>query len=290
VNVHRRAILFMIAFVAPWAFVESLASRVLLRYSPFQVVFTRYVVHLALMFAVWGFRAPSSLVRTSRPVYQLGRSLLMLGMPASYVFSFARGVDPRLLTSVFWLSPLFVLALGVVFLGERPGLGVWLASAAAYAALYLFTGFSPLPRLSLLIFPLCMAATLSAYVVMTRPLRTEPVRANLFYTALGVAVSLLPFIPHLWITPSPADFLVMATIGVVGFGGLFALDRATALAPTWVSAPFLYLQVPTFMVMERCLGRAQFGIRGLVATSFVALAALYLWRRESPGTAEAARV
>jgi drug/metabolite transporter (DMT)-like permease len=290
VNTHRRAILFMLLFVVLWASVECMAGRILFAYSPFQVVFTRYAVHLTLMFAVWGFREPLSLVRTKRPVYQVARSLLMLAMPASFVFAVLRGVDPRLLNSVFWLAPLFVLALGAVFLGERPSAAAWLSSLAAYAALHLFNGIAPWPRPSMLFFPFVMAATLSGYIVMTRSLRTEPTRVNLFYTALGVALCLLPFMPRVWITPSPLDLLVMVAVGVLGFVALYAVDRATAKAPTWVSAPFLYLQQPTFVILMRCLGRVQFGMKGLVATSLVVLAGLYLWRRESGGSACAARV
>ncbi|MGQ3076253.1 MAG: hypothetical protein ACT7A5_34725, partial [Ferrovibrionaceae bacterium] len=61
---NRRAILLMLAFVLLWAGIEAMAANVLRHYSPYQVVWTRYAVHLALMLALWGWREPASLWQT----------------------------------------------------------------------------------------------------------------------------------------------------------------------------------------------------------------------------------
>jgi drug/metabolite transporter (DMT)-like permease len=281
VNPRRRAILFMCAHAALWALTESIAVGVLTRYSAYQVVFTRYAVQLALMFVVWGFRAPHSLVRTRRPVFQLARSLLMVGMPASFVLSAARGIDMRTLNSVLWLSPFLVFGLSSSLLKERPSVGAWGASVLAYGALFLFTGVPSLVPVSALFFAFCMAAAFSVYVVMTRSLRSEPIRANLFYTALGVVLCLSPFVPGLWVTPSLVDMLVMATVGLLGFLTLYALHRATEIAPASVSVPFLFVQLPASTAIARHLGYAQFGVLGLIATAILALCGLYLWLREA---------
>jgi drug/metabolite transporter (DMT)-like permease len=182
-----------------------------------------------------------------------------------------------------------MLGLSSLFLRERPSITVWVTSALAYCALFLFTGAPSRVSLSSLFFAFGMAATLSVYVVMTRSLRSESTRANLFYTAFGVALCLLPFIPGLWITPTLGDFLTMAAIGVVGFVALWALDRSTAVAPASVSAPFFFVQLPTSMFLGRLLGYAQFGVKGLMATVILALCGLYLWTRED-GAAVPARV
>ena len=48
----RRAMVYMAGFAFFWAVVEALAAGILRDYSPYQVVFTRYVVHMLLMLAV----------------------------------------------------------------------------------------------------------------------------------------------------------------------------------------------------------------------------------------------
>lgn len=287
---RRRAILYMVAFATLWPLVEVLAGTLRLGYSPYQVVFTRYLVHIALMAAVWGFRDPLSLVRTRRPIFQLARSLLMLGMPASYVLALTRGVPGSTLLSIFWLSPFVMLGLAVVFLRERASLAAWCSALVSYVGIRLFVGVAPLPDLLSLVFAVGIGLTLAVYVVMTRSLRTECTRANLFYTAFGVAAALLPVMPRLWMSPPPLDLAKMIGVGVLGFFTLYAVDRATALSPVPVSAPFVYVQMPTLLFMQRCLGQAHIGVRGLVASSIIVLPGLYLWTREDRGSVSAARV
>ena len=87
-NATRRGMLCMIAFALLWALVEVFASWLSRPYSPYQVVWARYGSHLAIMLAIWGWRDPLVLVRTRRPALQIARSLLMLVMPAAWIFHY----------------------------------------------------------------------------------------------------------------------------------------------------------------------------------------------------------
>src|SRR3954468_455409 len=106
---EQRAVFFMLIFVALWAAIEDLGGRMHRLYSPYQVVWTRYVVHLAFMFVALGGRNVSRLWHTRRPVYQFARSLLMVAMPASLIVAYQHSVSPAMVLSIFWLSPLLVL-------------------------------------------------------------------------------------------------------------------------------------------------------------------------------------
>ena len=276
----RRGMLLMVLFVAIWAAVEALAGRVLRVYSPYQVVFTRYAVHLALMLAVWGFRDPGSLWRTRRPAYQLSRSLLMLCMPASWVMAAQAGVDPGTASSIFWLSPLFILGFGRLVLGERAPLALWIAAAAAVAGAFAVCGFHRVPPAWLVVFPLAMAGSFSLYVAMTRSLRTETTRANLFYTALGVALALSVAMPRLWVWPSARDLSAMVAIGVIGFGALWALDALAAAAPVSITAPLAPLQLGFTIGLDVGLRRELPGLRVMAALALIGVAAAYAFVRE----------
>ncbi|HTQ06407.1 MAG TPA: DMT family transporter [Polyangiaceae bacterium] len=284
-----RAMGFMAVFAATWAAVEVLAARALTVYSPFQVVFTRYVVHLVVLFALAGRTDPAGLVRTKRLAYQIGRSLLMLGMPACFVFAFRSGVDPRTASAIFWLSPLFIVAFGALVLRERPAPSALAATLAATAGAVLFSGFGPWPGLRLLVLPLGMAGTFSLYVAMTRGLRDEDTRTNLFYTAAGVALALAPFMPRVWVTPTLGDFAVMCGVGSLGLLGLYALDRATHLAPVAVTAPVVCVQLPLNLLLQCVVGRAALRRRDLAGTAVVLAALLFVWLRERRRAVEPAR-
>ena len=273
--------LLAIAFVVGWTVVELIAAGVLARVSPFQVVWTRYVVHLVLMLLVFGWRRPARLWRSRRPAYQLLRSLLMVGMPASWIFAMQAGVDAGLLMAIFWLSPLIVLALARIMLAEVAPAGVWIAALIGWAGAFLVLGHNALPAAPmLLLLPLAMAACFSLYVVMTRSLRDEETRANLFYSAAGVALFLTPFMPAVWTTPAAGDLLVMSAVGVLGFLSLLALDRMAAAAPVSRTAPMLYLQVPTTIVLLLGSGGGAITWRIAAGLLLIVFAACYAGSRK----------
>ena len=279
---NRRAILLMLAFVSLWATIEVMAGHVLRHYSPYQVVWTRYAVHLALMLLIWGWREPASLWRTRRPVFHLSRSLLMLGMPASWVIGMQMGVPVDAVMTIFWVSPLLIIGLAQLFLRDQVPLSIWVVTAIAGLGSLLVHGLGALPSPGLMVYPLGMALCFSLYVVMTRSLRTETTRTNLFYTALGVFLVLTPAMPGLWITPALPDLLTMVAIGVLGYGALYALDRMTEAAPVSVSAPFAYLQIAftVALFLIAGVGHDMSVRRTALGLLMIAGAALYVWVRE----------
>jgi drug/metabolite transporter (DMT)-like permease len=277
----RRSVACMALFAALWAAVELLAGTLSRAYSPYQVVFTRYAVHLGLMAAVWGWRAPASLWRTARPAYQLVRSALMLVMPATFVLSLRAGIAPATVLAIFAATPLLILALARLHLGERAPWPAWAAAGAAGIGAAAALEPAPLPSPALALLPLAMAAAFSLYVVMTRSLRAEGTRTNLFYTAAGVAAALSLDMPRVWITPTPRDAAVMAGIGLLGWAGLWALDRMAALAPVSLAAPAAGLYA-AFAVASRALaGHAAPGARGVAGLLVLLAAGAWPWARPS---------
>jgi drug/metabolite transporter (DMT)-like permease len=268
--------------VALWTAVEALAAGVLRTYSPYQVVFTRYAVHLALAAALWGGRDPIGLVRTGRPAAHVGRSLLMLVMPASWILAGERGVPVDTTLAVFWTSPLLVLALARLVLRERSPRAAWVLAALASAGAMALHRPRSLPPLELLAYPAAMALSFSLYLVATRALRTEPLRANLFHTALWVALPLSFAMPRLWSRPSLPDLAAMVGVGLLGFGALWALDRMAAAAPLGTAAPIVGLQAPMALGLATLAGAELPGPKRALAAALVvaAAAAAWAWRRE----------
>jgi drug/metabolite transporter (DMT)-like permease len=282
-NAARRSMAWMIAFVALWALVEALASDLHRRYSPWQVVWTRYAVHLLLMLAAFGWRDPGSLWRTRRPAFQLARSLLMVAMPAAAVFGLAGGLDADTLMAGFWLAPLLILGLALSVLRERVPAMAWIACGVAFAGTLLSTVHGDVPSARQFAYPLAMALSFSVYVVMTRSLRTEATRVNLFYTALGVFVVLTPLMPREWVAPDGHDLALMGAIGAVGLGALCALDRFAHAAPVSIAAPMAYLQLPIALALALATGAGHPIIRpgALAGLLLVGAAAAAAWLRAS---------
>lgn len=275
----RRSMWLMIAFVLLWTLVELVAASLLARYTVYQIVWTRYAVHLLLMLALWGWRDPLGLVRTRRPSFQLARSGLMLVMPVSWFVGTQAGVPLDTTMGIFWCAPLMILGAAMLFLGERVPPAAWgLSILGAVGGLLLFAP-EPLGTLhpAWLLAPLAMGLSFALYVVMTRSLRDEPLRANLFYTAFGVFALLTPVQPFVWITPGAGDLARLVAVGLLGFLTLLALDRMAAAAPVSVATPLVFLQLSLTIVLGLALGQVTPDLRSAVALVLVSVPALVLW-------------
>lgn len=268
-----------VTFTGVWAGVEVLAARALHlhHYTTYQIVWTRYGVHLLLMLLVWGMRHPASLIATRRPAFQLGRSMLMVGMPASWAIAVGRGAPPATVLAIFWLAPLMVLALAAAGLGERPGRQDWLLTGCGFVGTCLIFHPRVLPGTLNFVLALTMGLTFSLYIVMTRSLRSELTRVNVFLTALGVFVVLTPVMPHVWIAPPRHDLLLFAGIGLFGFVMLWLLDRLAAAAPVSWTAPLLYLQVLFTALLAVVVGHQHPGRASMLGIGCILLAALVTW-------------
>lgn len=280
----RRGMTLMIGFVGLWAIVEALAAPIFSRISPYQIVWTRYGVHLAFMIALWGWRDPGLLLRTRQPVYQLGRSLLMLCMPASFVIATQRGVSGHTLVTLFWLAPLMILGMAHLLLKERVRLRYWLVAVVMFVGVCFIDGSVRIESISGVVFPLAMASSFGLYVVMTRNLRGEPIQTNLFYTALGVFLCLSLAMPALWVAPSWMEMAVMVGVGLLGFGALLTLDWAVSSAPLSSTAPFLYIQLPLTIMIAMSLSYFEPGVRTTCGLALIAGAAVYLWFARADST------
>jgi drug/metabolite transporter (DMT)-like permease len=224
---------WMVVFVALWVLVEVICTWFHLAYSPFQVVWARYASHLAIMLAIFGWRDPLALIRTRRPLLQIGRSLLMLVMPTAWVVAVSRGLDVDTVLSLFGVSPLLICVLGVLLLKEWPSRAIWMSSVVvSIGALFCLSLQGALP-LSGVAAALICAGSFSLYCVLTRMLTTETLRANMFYTALGVFAALTLYMPRVWVTPTAHDAAIMVLVGAVGLISLLALDRAAETAPVF---------------------------------------------------------
>ena len=250
----RRVMAWAGLFAVTWALLEIAVGVALHgRYHVLQIVWCRYAAHIVAVMLIWGLRRPM-LWRTRRPIFQISRSLMMLAMPASFAWAIHEGVSLDFVESLFWTAPLQIVLIAWMFLREPPPLLAW--AAAVFGAVGSAAIFGHLFAGSILGVVLALAGSLSfsAYVVMTRSLRTEPAPTNLFYTGLAVFVVLTPFMPHVWTWPTPADWAVLAMIGVAGVGALYALERACESGPVWIAAIMMFAQVICIGMLDVATG------------------------------------
>jgi drug/metabolite transporter (DMT)-like permease len=228
--------------MALWTGVEALGPRLGRPISPFQVVWTRYAVHLAVLLVLVGVRQRWRLLHTKRPGLQLLRSSMMLSMPLCFVLAL-RYQSERETWAIFWWSPIVTMVVGWAALAEpRPPLHRWATAGAGMAMMGVILAPSAPGGVTGPALSTAMGMSFVGYLALTRVLRAESTESKLLYTALGVFLALCPVLPFVWEWPTPRALAVMSAIGVVGLGGLWALDRAFDSLPVSWAAPFAYAQ------------------------------------------------
>ena len=145
---------------------------------------------------------------------------------------------------------MLVLTFAALIDRERAAVATWAAAALGTVAAWVYFAPTGVPSPGAIVFGLAMAGSFALYIPMTRRLREEPLRTNLFYTAIVPLVALLPLMPRVWVTPAFSELLGLAFIGAVGWSALLALDRAADAAPVSLTAPLLHLQVGPIMLFS----------------------------------------
>ncbi len=251
--------------------VEMLASHLTHALSGYQVVWTRYGVHLLFMWLVIRPRVGSTMVRTARPLRQIAHGACMIGMPVCYLVTLGR-VSATESALWFWTTP---FALLVLALGSREGRGLkpWLAAAIGFAGVVLI-GHPPFHLHRALLGPIGTGAFFALYLRLTRDMHDEPLMTTLFYTAATVFVPFTLLMPFVWHWPALHDWAVLTGIGLSGWLWLFFLDKLTAAAPLATIAPVLYLEVLLTPLLSALTSGALPGRSALLGSGVIVAGAL----------------
>lgn len=221
-----------------WAVLENLGGILTEHYGFEQIVGMRYAVHVAILLLVCSRASLWRLVRTSRPVAQIGRGFCMFVMPMSFIESVSH-MTSEAMWATFWVAPIFVLLIAGTWLRERVRPMLLIAVVGGYGAVLSILGRPPVQGWDAL-WPCAAALSFALYVVLSRRLREEPISTSLFYTGATVLVCMLPFMLPEWRPLDLADTLPVLGVGTVGLVLLYVLDSVLEHARASFVAPFIY--------------------------------------------------
>jgi drug/metabolite transporter (DMT)-like permease len=250
-----------------WLAAETIYKTV--SHYPFQeVIWVRYVIHLLLVLGLVARQRNTELLKTSRPVLQGLRGLMMIGMPVLAVMG-ARSARAADVLAYWQIAPLLVMILSALVLSEPVRFGRWGATVTAFIGACLMVRMDHVTLDSASLSLIGSAMCLGLYQILSRSLGKEPVLTGLFYTGLAVFLPLSPFQPCIWAPPTMMDWVLMAAIGIVGLALLWALDKAYELAPASLVAPYAYL-LPILVSIDH------FAFTGRAPTSLSMMGALVI--------------
>lgn len=232
-------------------------------YPVLQIVIVRSLVALPFTLLFYRYEGGRGLPTTSQRTLETWRGLFLF---LSYT-TFMMGLVALPLADVSAIrnsGPLMITLLSVIVLGETVGLRRWTALFVGFAGVLLIvrpgTGAFNLGSVFVLISVFLYALT----VMVTRKLHATDSSATMSYFSTLVylvgALILAPlvilagdmpaahpsiaFLFRPWAMPTPLDFAIMASLGLVWAAWMYFLARAYSLAQASVAAPFEYLTLP----------------------------------------------
>jgi drug/metabolite transporter (DMT)-like permease len=237
-------IALMCGAVASFSCLDAVAKLLNQHMDTLQVVWARYTFALLLALVLSNPLTHPGLVRTSRPLLQVGRGALLFGSTwLNFVALRYLQLDQTM--AIAFSTPFFVAALSGPLLGEWVGWRRWSAIAVGFLGVVVVTrpgagGIHPAALLTL-----AGAVCYAFYAISTRALsRTDSNETTLLYSNLTGALIMLPVVPFVWTTPGdPLLMVLMVLAGGLGGFGHYLLIAGHRLAPAAVLSPFIYTQL-----------------------------------------------
>jgi drug/metabolite transporter (DMT)-like permease len=243
-------IALMCGALACFACLDTMAKYLNGYMDTLQVVWARYTGALVIAVLIANPFARPALMKTGRPVLQVGRSMLLLGSTLLNFFAL-RWLQLDQALAIVFSTPFFVAMLSGPVLGEWVGWRRWTAICVGFVGVLLvarpgFGGIHPAALISL-----AAAVFYAAYSISTRMLsRTDSSETTLFYSNLVGAAVMLPVVPFVWTTPSdPLVIFLMVVCGAFATVGHYLLILAHRLAPPSLLAPFIYTQIVWVIIL-----------------------------------------
>jgi drug/metabolite transporter (DMT)-like permease len=245
-----------------------------------EIAWIRFLVFALIMVPVMVPGSPVYSLRTRQPGFQLLRGAALLSSSLFFI-SGLRFLPIAEASATGFVSPLFVTALSILFLGERVGLRRWLATAVGLIGVLIIlrpgtSAFHPAA-----FFPLVSALGWACTLIMTRMMSGKEHAATIMtYSSIAGVCILTVLVPFVWVVPTWHDILFGILIGVASTAGQWIVVLAFRYADASVLAPFSYSQ----LLWVSILGFLVFGevpdVWTITGAIFIVASGLYTAHRE----------
>ncbi len=251
-----RGVLFIVSATLLFVCMNTSVKLLSASLSPVQLLWSRNLGHSIFIMALFAPRFGWRLVVSARPAIQLTRSLMLL-TSSSFFFAAIGHVPLADATSVGFTAPFIVAMLAGPVLGERVGLGHWLAIAAGFAGALIVIRPTGGGTNAYALLILGSAACYAVYQLLTRRVAAiDPPETSVTFSALIGTIALSALVPFFWQTPSGVlPWILFAILGFFGGLGHYFVARGFLWGPASILSPMHYVQ----LIWAAALGYVVFG-------------------------------
>jgi drug/metabolite transporter (DMT)-like permease len=245
-----------------------------------EIAWIRFLVFALIMVPAMLPGSPLYALRTSRLGLQGLRGAALLGSSLLFI-SGLRFLPIAEASATSFISPLFVTALSIFFLGESVGVRRWLATAVGLIGVLVILRPGTSAFHLAAFFPVVSALAWAGTLVMTRMLsgKEATITTMTYSSIVGVGI-LTALVPLVWVAPSWHDIMFGILIGVSSTAGQWIVVLAFRYADASVLAPFSYTQ----LLWVSILGFLMFGevpdVWTVTGAAIIVASGLYTAHRE----------
>lgn len=277
-----RGILLILLANFGFAGMDAVSKTLTMEYSIAQILWVRFAFFAGFAtFLAW--RRGGGVMRqfrTTRPVFQTARALLLVAEIGCFIlgFRYLQLAESHSIGAVF---PLIITALSALWLGEQVGVRRWTAVGIGFVGMLVILrpGLAVFDVAALL--PLAGAILFAVYQVMTKLLsRTDSMETILLYTGWVGFIAMSLFGPFDWTWPDAKGWTLLVLAGLLGSIGHATVIKALEVAPASVLQPFNY----TLLIWATTIGFVVFGdlpdLWTVAGATIIVASGLYVWWRE----------
>lgn len=267
-------------------------------YPVHEIVFLRTAVVLPIILMVAHFEHGLAKLRTRRFGAHLTRSVIMFTAYTTYYLGIA-ALPLATAVAISFSAPLFIAALAGPLLGERVGLGRWIAITVGFVGVIIVM-WKDLGALELaILLPVVSAVCYAFSQIQARHIGgTESGPALSFYLTViffilsGLAGLItgsgafehwshpsLAFLLRAWQWPTPGDFLLIACCGICASIGVYCLAQGYRMTEANEASLFEYSALPWAILWGILFFNEVPGFGTLIGVALVVMAGLSaFWR------------
>lgn len=236
-----RGVLLVLCAVLLFSLSDVLAKVLRQSLPAVEVAWLRYLVFAA--FAVALARRSRAGLRPRRPGLQALRGLALLGSAVFFITSLSH-MQVAEATAISFISPAFITALSIPFLGEVVGLRRWAAVGVGLLGVLIVIRPGAGVMAAGAVFPLCSALCWAVSMVITRRMgTTDRAETTLFWSAVTGLVVLTAAVPFGFVPLTAGQVGVALALGACSSVGQYLVILAYRRVSASVLAPFSYAQI-----------------------------------------------
>lgn len=275
-----KGILFLVASTVVFSFCDIITKHLAASLPAAEIAWIRYAAFSCIVVPVVLLAGGKALLRAQRPGLQVLRSFGMIGSTIFFTMGL-RHLPVAESTAIYFISPILIMALSIVFLGESVGWRRWSAAFVGLIGVLVVIRPGTDAFQATALFPLLGATSWAAGAIVTRKMSgSDHPLTTLAYSAMVGCLALSVTLPFAWVTPSGAEIGFALLMGLFFSIGQWFVVLAYRHGNASVIAPFSYVQ----LIWAGTLGYLVFGALPdgwtIVGACIIAASGLYTAYRE----------